>query len=177
MGRKNTNSLPPAPQMVKGVPYLPVYYGLMDSPAYRALSATQIRLLEFSMREEVAARLHSRRANTHDPSRFPTDKWELLQDLHKGKGIFYVSWSYVAKGVGLYSLGNDKTFYHDRIILVALGFWEKVTPQRQYFPPGENIKDVYILSSRWREVTTREHAKAILKAHPTKKPKKQNASD
>lgn len=167
MGRKTSGSLPIAPQIDTGVQYLRIPYGFMDSAAYRALNATQIRLLEFSLRQDIAARLHSSRSGNHDPERFPADKWELIQDLYKGKGIFFVSWPYVSKGVKLYSLGNSTTFYHDRVILVALGFLEKVTPQQHR--AGQHIKDAYVLSGKWRTVATLEQAKAILKAHPTKK--------
>lgn len=171
MGRKTSGSLPIAPQIDTERQYLRIPYGFMDSAAYRVLSATQIRLLEFSLRQDIAARLHSSRSGNHDPERFPADKWELIQELHKGKGVFFINWSLVSKGMHLYSPKNDKTFYHDRVILVALGFWEKVTPQRQYFPSGERIKDVYVLSGKWRTVITNEQAKAIVKAHPTKKTK------
>ena len=159
MGRKTSNSLPPAPQMVKGVPYLPVFYGLMDSPAYKALSGTCTRLLLFAFRRDVAARLHAQRDGKHDPSAYPTDKWELIQEQHKGRGLFFLNLALVC-AAGLYKESNRNTFYADRKRLVALGFLEEITPRKEFYARGERIKDVYALSGKWKEVSEQE-AEAI----------------
>ena len=106
MGRKTSNSLPPAQQMRKGVPYLPIYYGLMDSPAYKALSGTCTRLLVFACRRDIAARLHAQRDGKHDPLTYPTDKWELIQGQHKGKGLFFLNLALV-RAEGLYKASKQ----------------------------------------------------------------------
>ena len=155
MGRKTSNSLPPAQQMRKGVPYLPIYYGLMDSPAYKALSGTCTRLLLFACRRDIAARLHAQRDGKHDPSTYPTDKWELIQGQHKGKGLFFLNLALVC-AEGLYKASNRNTFYDDRKRLVALGFLEEITPRKEFYPRGERIKDVYALSGQWKNISEQE---------------------
>ena len=169
MGRKTSNSLPPAQQMRKGVPYLPVYYGLMDSPAYKALSGTCTRLLLFACRRDIAARLHAQRDGKHDPLTYPTDKWELIQGQHKGKGLFFLNLGLVCAD-GLYKSTNRNTFYGDREKLVALGFLEEITPRKDY-PSMKGMKYVYALSGQWRNVSEQE-AEAIKKRMARKRKKK-----
>ena len=156
MGRKNSNSVGIASQAQKGQQYLQICYGFMDSAAYRVLSGTEIRLLHFALRRDIAARLHAQRGGERDSLRFPTDKWELIQELHKGKGLFFLNLGLVCAD-GLYKKTNKNTFYGDREKLVALGFLEEIAPQLY---PG--MKDVYALSGQWRNVSEQE-AKAIKK--------------
>lgn len=170
MGRKNANSIGIASQAQKGQQYLQICYGFMDSAAYRVLSGTEIRLLHFALRRDIAARLHAQRSGERDPLRFPSDKWELLQELHKGKGLFFLNLGLVCAD-GLYKKTNKNTFYDDRKRLVALGFLEEITPRREFYPRGECMKDVYALSGQWRNVSEQE-AEAIKKRMARKRKKK-----
>lgn len=159
MGRKTSNSVDIAPQVKKGEQYLRICYAFMDSAAYRALSGTETRLLQFALRRDIAARLHAKRGGECNPSQFPTDKWELLQERHKGKGLFFLNLALV-RAARLYKESNRNTFYADRKRLVALGFLEEITPRKEFFPRGELIKDVYALSGKWKDVSEQE-AEAI----------------
>lgn len=170
MGRKNANSIGIASQAQKGQQYLQICYGFMDSAAYRVLSGTEIRLLHFALRRDIAARLHAQRGGERDPLRFPSDKWELLQELHKGKGLFFLNLGLVCAD-GLYKITNRNTFYGDREKLVALGFLEAITPRKEFYPRGECMKDVYALSGQWRNVSEQE-AEAIKKRMARKRKKK-----
>lgn len=141
--------------MKKGDSYLPIFYALMDSPAYKALSGTCMRMLLFAIRRDVASRLHARRDGKRDPSAYPADKWELIQEQHKGKGLFFLNLALVC-AAGLYEKSNRNTFYDDRKRLVALGFLEEITPRKEFYPRGERVKDVYALSGQWKNVSEQE---------------------
>lgn len=101
---------------------------------------------------------------------YPTDKWELIQGQHKGKGLFFLNLALVC-AAGLYKKGNKNTFYDDRKRLVALGFLEEITPRKEFYPRGECMKDVYALSGQWRNVSEQE-AEAIKKRMARKRKKK-----
>lgn len=92
---------------------------------------------------------------------YPTDKWELIQGQHKGKGLFFLNLALV-RAEGLYKASNRNTFYDDRKRLVALGFLEEITPRKEFYPRGERIKDVYALSGQWKNISEQE-AEAIKK--------------
>ena len=179
MGRKTSNSVGIASQVKKGEQYLRICNAFMDSAAYRVLSGTETRLLQLALRRDIAARLHAQRGGECDPLRFPTDKWELLQELYKGKGLFFLNLGLVC-AARLYKVSNRNTFYDDRKRLVALGFLEEITPRKEFYPRGERVKDVYALSGQWRNVSEQEAENCfIVTESPTKRSRNhlQNGSE
>lgn len=109
---------------------------MLNSPAFRALTANQLRLYLFAKFEWW------RTANTEGgPEFYPTARWPDSDEVKPGD--FYLNRALLVNK-GLYNSKNDR-YKKDLQALVEKGFLDVIVRSR-----GKYQKSVYRMSSRWK---------------------------
>lgn len=167
--RKATKATPYSRETVKqGEQWFMVSLEQVLSPAMRALGTKAIELYFVARRQERNATYHALKAgHSLEPVLYPLDQWDFLEEAgqkvpfylneallvrHKEAGKRPRDWlAGITNGERIYS--DAKQLKADRKKLVAFGLLDEI-------PVGagikRNIKGVYVLSSRWRELTEQD---------------------
>lgn len=170
--RKKKNSQFNRLETVKdGEEWTGVSYKQLLSPAMRALGTKARELYMVARKQENMASKHAERRRQGqylDPVHYPLDQWSFLEEETRQKVPFYLNeallvrhkeagkhprdWlAVITNGERIYS--DAKQLKADRKKLVAFGLLDEI-------PVGagikRNIKGVYVLSSRWRELTEQD---------------------
>lgn len=117
---------------------------LQDSPAWNALTQKQQNLYLFSFRTKFKARIAAQRNN--DSNLTPTTRWADYDEVTED--CFYLNFALVVKG-RKYKKWDRKTFYSDRKVLVAFGFWDLVVDGNKCYKEKSVFKESY----RWQSIT------------------------
>lgn len=156
---------------IEGEEWTKVSYKQLFSPSMRALGTKARELYMVARKQEGVASKHAerrRQGQCLDPVHYPLDQWDFLEEAIGQKVPFYLNEALLVrhKETGerprdwLTVLTNGRRIYSDakqlkadRKKLVEFGLLDEI-------PVGagikRNIKGVYVLSSRWRELTEQD---------------------
>lgn len=173
--------------------YTPFSDSMLGSPAWRALSARAKDLFFAARRQEANAKIHVERSKiahqkgnpvNSQPEVYPLDKYDYTKDDFNGRFPFYLNEAllvrhkeggktgdWVEKLMGEERLYADaKNLKVDKRTLIEYGFLDEI-------PVGagkrRNVKGVYLLSQRWRDMTREKIAEIKEGKRATKKSSQQ----